>query len=380
MGIYEEQGTVTEKTEVCTNDPAEALDILARLAAVLCDGEEASIDEVRQLFAGSIDQTLLDPACGPHAVASWAMDNATLGFSTLCVQPCWVGMVDEILAEASTETLACTVIGFPHGQIGPEEVAFATYNALQSGAYELDLVMNVGAFLEGESDIVCSCIDAMVDAAETFYANSLLEGLDQCGCGCGCGDEGCDEGCDEDCCDDDDDDPDADGCGCGCHDHGHGNHHHHDCSCVDGEGDDAVDEDACECEGGDDAVDGDVDGDYEPIDLADRISPFGLKVIIETGRLTDEQICAATDLVSSRGIDYVKTCTGFGPRGATVQDVRLMRSCVEPGVEIKAAGGIRNLMQALDLLEAGATRLGCSCGERLLDQFDELTELAAKVS
>ena len=85
-----------------------------------------------------------------------------------------------------------------------------------------------------------------------------------------------------------------------------------------------------------------------------------LKVILECGLLTEPEIRAACELALECGIEYVKTSTGFGPRGATVDDVRLLRACVGDRAGVKAAGGIRTLAQAVALLGAGATRLGTS--------------------
>lgn len=96
------------------------------------------------------------------------------------------------------------------------------------------------------------------------------------------------------------------------------------------------------------------------------------KVILETCYLTPSEICQATDLVSSAGVDFVKTSTGFGTRGASEDDIRLMASCIEPGVGIKASGGIRTLDDAYTMLSLGATRLGTSSGLEILEQYDEL--------
>jgi len=85
-----------------------------------------------------------------------------------------------------------------------------------------------------------------------------------------------------------------------------------------------------------------------------------VKVILETGYLTDEQIARACKVSEAAGAAFVKTSTGYGPRNATVADVTLMRASVSSHVGIKAAGGIRNLADALALLDAGATRLGTS--------------------
>lgn len=84
----------------------------------------------------------------------------------------------------------------------------------------------------------------------------------------------------------------------------------------------------------------------------------GTKVIIETCYLTDAEKEIACKLVSDAGAAFVKTSTGYGTGGATVEDIRLMRRVSPPQVKVKAAGGIRTLEQCLALLEAGADRLG----------------------
>ena len=85
-----------------------------------------------------------------------------------------------------------------------------------------------------------------------------------------------------------------------------------------------------------------------------------VKVIIETCYLTDQEKILACKLAKECGADFVKTSTGFGPQGATVDDVRLLRQVVGPDVGVKAAGGIRTLEDARAMIEAGATRIGTS--------------------
>lgn len=87
-----------------------------------------------------------------------------------------------------------------------------------------------------------------------------------------------------------------------------------------------------------------------------------VKVILETGLLTDEEIVAGCRAAEAAGAAFVKTSTGFGRRGATVEAVRLIRSTVGPDVEVKASGGIRSRADADAMIEAGATRLGTSSG------------------
>ncbi|EST56404.1 deoxyribose-phosphate aldolase [Brevibacillus panacihumi W25] len=87
-----------------------------------------------------------------------------------------------------------------------------------------------------------------------------------------------------------------------------------------------------------------------------------LKVILETGLLTDEEKEIACKLCVEAGADYVKTSTGFGPGGATVADIALMRRAVGRDVGVKASGGVRDRETALAMVEAGATRIGTSSG------------------
>jgi deoxyribose-phosphate aldolase len=91
-----------------------------------------------------------------------------------------------------------------------------------------------------------------------------------------------------------------------------------------------------------------------------------LKVIIETCFLSDEEKKIAAILVEKAGADFVKTSTGFGTAGATYKDVTLLRELLSPRMQIKASGGITNGKQALELIAAGATRIGTSNGMQLI--------------
>jgi len=85
-----------------------------------------------------------------------------------------------------------------------------------------------------------------------------------------------------------------------------------------------------------------------------------VKVILETGFLSDEEKEAGARLAKKAGAHYVKTSTGFGPHGATVEDVALLRRVVGQEMGVKAAGGIRDAETALAMIEAGADRIGAS--------------------
>ena len=90
--------------------------------------------------------------------------------------------------------------------------------------------------------------------------------------------------------------------------------------------------------------------------------PAAVKVILETGRLSEDEKRTGARLAIEAGAAFVKTSTGFGGSGATLEDVRLLRAVVGPDRGVKASGGIRTLEQAIAMLDAGATRLGTSAG------------------
>ena len=89
------------------------------------------------------------------------------------------------------------------------------------------------------------------------------------------------------------------------------------------------------------------------------------KVIIETCLLTEEEKVRACELSVKAGADYVKTSTGFSTGGATAEDIALMRKTVGPDIGVKASGGVRSMEDAQAMIEAGATRIGASCGVAL---------------
>jgi len=91
-----------------------------------------------------------------------------------------------------------------------------------------------------------------------------------------------------------------------------------------------------------------------------------LKVILETAYLSDDEIAEASKLCADAGADFVKTSTGFAPSGAKAEHIKIIKKSVPPHVGIKASGGIKTLTQALQLIEAGADRLGTSSGISLI--------------
>ena len=114
-----------------------------------------------------------------------------------------------------------------------------------------------------------------------------------------------------------------------------------------------------------------LDNDFEYVEeevrqIKEAIGNNVLKVIIETCYLNNKQIEVACQLVVNAGADFVKTSTGFGTNGATLEDVQLMKNAVKDKVQIKAAGGIKNIEMAKKFIDRGVTRLGTSSGVQLV--------------
>lgn len=216
----------------------------------------------RSALAAAIDQTLLKPTAGRSEAAEWMRRSRDAGFASLCVPPYLVPLASEILA--GTTTRVCSVCGFPLGYSLTETKAEEARQLVRLGCEEVDMVLNVAAFLEGDARLAGDDVRAVVDV-------------------------------------------------------------------VTGASSDAI-----------------------------------VKVILETGYLTEEQVTSATQLSIEAGAHFVKTSTGFGPRGASASDVRLMRAAAGPDAGVKASGGIRDLRSALEMLGAGADRLGTSAGLEIL--------------
>ena len=123
-------------------------------------------------------------------------------------------------------------------------------------------------------------------------------------------------------------------------------------------------------EGEDEYVRRDIEGVTRVVELLSEGRGL-VKVILETGLLGPDDIRRGCELSVRAGAKFVKTSTGFGPRGASVADVELMRATVGPGIGVKAAGGVRTLEAALDLIDAGASRIGTSAGSALLEAAAE---------
>ena len=112
--------------------------------------------------------------------------------------------------------------------------------------------------------------------------------------------------------------------------------------------------------------------DVVEIDLKNIIAMTPQKVhkaIIETGMLSDDEVLRVCEIAMRAGAEFVKTSTGYGPRGATVDDIRKIRQVVGSVCRIKASGGIRDLAAATAMIEAGAERIGTSAGPAIMEEF-----------
>ncbi|MGH2564805.1 MAG: deoxyribose-phosphate aldolase, partial [Ginsengibacter sp.] len=97
-----------------------------------------------------------------------------------------------------------------------------------------------------------------------------------------------------------------------------------------------------------------------------------IKVIIESGILTDDEIIKCCDIYGVAEVDYVKTSTGYAEKGATVHAVKLIRAHLADSIKIKASGGIKTYEFAEELIDAGATRLGCSSSVQIMKEMMQI--------
>lgn len=99
-----------------------------------------------------------------------------------------------------------------------------------------------------------------------------------------------------------------------------------------------------------------------------------IKIIIESGMLTKDEIIKCCDIYGAAGVDYMKTSTGFAEHGASIEAVRIMRSHLSDAIKIKASGGIRSFSFAKQLIDAGANRIGCSSSVKIVEEQAEFIE------
>ncbi|MBT8406524.1 MAG: deoxyribose-phosphate aldolase, partial [Deltaproteobacteria bacterium] len=211
-----------------------------------------------QDIAAIIDQTLLKPTANLDQVQRFCEESATLGFASVCIAPCWVRVAARAIASSGVRI--CTVAGFPLGFEPLELKVQAVQAALDSGADEIDYVVNLGAVKGGDYELVNTEMRAMRQAADTVL----------------------------------------------------------------------------------------------------------IKVILETGHLTQKEIKRLCQLAVETEIDFVKTSTGLGPTGASVAEVKLLAECGQGRIKVKAAGGIRTLQDLRKMITAGAQRIGTSAGKEIV--------------
>ena len=213
-----------------------------------------------------IDHTVLSQDADEKKIDKLIAEAKKHDFASVCVNSCWTKKCAEALKDSDVNV--CVVVGFPLGAMDTKSKAFETKTAIENGADEIDMVINVGWLKSGRYS------DVEDDIREVKKA---------------CGDK-------------------------------------------------------------------------------------HLKVIIECCLLTDEEKVMACKLSEKAGADFVKTSTGFSKSGATVEDVALMRKTVGDRLGVKAAGGIRDGKTAVAMIKAGASRLGCSAGIKIIEETDPNAE------
>ena len=219
------------------------------------------LPETAEEASGFLDHTLLDPLAGPEDVERHCAEALALGCYGVCVAPWLLPAAVRVLK--GSKVLPMTVIGFPLGVCDSTVKAHEAARAVDEGARELDMVINLGALACGEVEHVRADVAAVVAAARG------------------------------------------------------------------------------------------------------RV----VKAIVETRRLTDEQKTLAAQTAVRGGASFVKTCTGFGPGAATVDDVALLRAAVGWSVGVKASGGVKSAEDMLALIRAGADRIGASASRAILEGF-----------
>ena len=207
-----------------------------------------------------IDHTMLKADATTETIKRYCSEAKEYGFASVCVNTCHVPLVAEELK--GSDVKVCCVVGFPLGAMSTAAKAFEAKTAVQDGADEVDMVINVGGMKDRNYEMVKADIKAVVDASEGRT----------------------------------------------------------------------------------------------------------VKVIIETCLLTKDEIVKACELSVEAGAAFVKTSTGFSTGGALVEDVALMKKTVGDRAKVKASGGIRTYEQAMELINAGADRIGAGNGVILLSK------------
>lgn len=207
-----------------------------------------------------IDHTLLKADATKEEIMQLCEEAKTYQFASVCVNSYWAPLCAKLLA--ASKVSVCTVIGFPLGAMSSYAKAMETKDAIEHGAEEIDMVINIGALKDHDYDTVEKDIAMVVNAAKG--------------------------------------------------------------RCV--------------------------------------------KVILETCLLSKEEIIAACKICMKCNVDYVKTSTGFSKAGASVETVAWMKTIVGDQCKIKAAGGIRTYADMIQMIQAGADRIGTSNGVQLMQK------------
>lgn len=205
-----------------------------------------------------IDHSLLSATATSAAIERLCQEAIQYSFYAVCVNSSRVKLAAEKLKD--TEVKVATTIGFPLGAASIDSKITEAMTAINEGAQEIDLVMNVGLFREGKFEAVQAEIEAIKNA------------------------------------------------------------------------------------------------------IGDNI----LKVIIETCYLEDDEIARATEIVMKAGGDFVKTSTGFGSRGASLEDIKIIKRVVGDNLRIKASGGISDAETAREFIKSGVSRIGTSSGIKII--------------
>ena len=213
--------------------------------------------------AKTIDHSLLRPELDLDFVRDGVELARRYGVASATVRPADVAFAVDLLK--GSDVFVSTVVGFPHGSSSTETKAFEAERAVELGAREIDMVLNIGRLCSGRAEEVRDDIAAVVAVA--------------------------------------------------------------------------------------------------------RAKGAIVKVIFENAYLDDTQKELACRLSEEAGAAFVKTSTGFAPSGATIDDLKLMRRCVGPQVQVKAAGGIRTLDALLEVMAVGVTRIGATATETMLEDF-----------
>jgi len=212
-------------------------------------------------IAKYIDHTNLKSYATKEDIIKLCEEAKKYGFYAVCVNPYRVKLAKEHLK--GTDIKVASVIGFPLGATPTEVKVFEAKKALENGADELDMVINIGALKDKDYEYVKKDIE---DVTKVAHEKGAI-----------------------------------------------------------------------------------------------------VKVIIETCYLSEEEKEIACKLAMEAGADFVKTSTGFGTGGATIEDVKLMRKVVGDKLGVKAAGGIRTYEEALAMINAGANRIGTSSGVKIIE-------------